>query len=57
MKAKSTKTLTAYGTEDDQLRLNLLAQKLKKSASEVLILLVRGKYLDVFGENTPPQKT
>ncbi|RWB08768.1 MAG: hypothetical protein EOQ39_18855 [Mesorhizobium sp.] len=51
------KGIIAYGTEEDRLKLAVLAQLTGKSGSEVVIQMIREKYRAVLGDADPERVT
>lgn len=49
-----SRTLTAYGTEDDQQKLAVLAEQSGDTASTWIVKKIQAEYRALFGD-TPPQ--
>jgi hypothetical protein len=45
--------LAAYGEPVDRKRLQRLSEQLGKSQSQIIMTLVRDKYREIFGDQTP----
>lgn len=45
--------LSAYGTQDDRLKLAALSQSEGRSGSEIIVEFIRTRYREVFGDLDP----